>query len=587
MLFYQIVMVSILIGSIGIVSYFVSVNLMVRDVKSLDYELVNVMNRSFDEMVTSFKRFFNYVTMNEEIQIQLKQPYNSTDSTEFHEINGRLSKLLLEQTIFIDEIHSCYLFDDRQNLRAGFKRKYIRHEPEVIYPVVDPADFSGFGDVTMEQQDGFLLFKRKILDMQDHQGIGYLVVVYDKARIQQQMDIVNPNEYRNIILLDETGSTIASNNKDQTNTQSILHSLPTDLVNDVIELPGYGKSVVTTSNSNLTKWSIISITSVYHLSQSSRIISWVTLRIGIIGLSAAAVTIVIFTSHLLTPISELTSVVRAMQQNNNFSQRFEPVKDDEIGILGKSFNHLMQQVEDLITEVYDEELRRKDAQLQALQAQINPHFLYNTLDCINWLAEFGRTQDIKTVSMAFANIMKMSAKDQKLVTVEEEMHYVRDFLAIYRITLQDRLQCDISVAPELLELHLPKLILQPLVENAVIHGIKKRAGLGTLRINGMIRGESVVFQIIDNGMGFRPEHVAEIRRYIQALHDKAALDALCGIGIKNVLDRLEIFYGRHFTFTVESNESMGSLVEISIEAAALLHRQETRHEPIQHHHSGR
>lgn len=566
MCLYQIILVVFIILITGIINYIFSINLMIKDVKKLDFELVSVMSKSFDSMAKNFKKQFNFITMNEEIQNCLKQNYISNNTTEFHEVNNKLKSLILDQTIFMDEIHSFYLYDT-QNIRVGFKKRYIKGEPEIIYDKLNFDDFSDKGRVTIEERDNFLLFKRQILDLQTNETIGYLVMIYDKINMQQQIDIVNVNNNRIIFLVDENGDIISGEynidfkeNIDDNIINYVIYNIKSTN-STILNLNNYGKSIITAHKSSETGWYTISISPIESISNSSKIILRMTIFIGVLWVIIASFTVLIYTNKILKPIVNLRNIVEQISINNNLSLRINYNEEDEIGFLSNSFNNLISKIESLINNVYDEEIKRKDAQLMALQSQINPHFLYNTLECINWLAEFGKMDEIKVVTVSFANIMKISAKDKKIVTIAEEIKYTNDFLSIYKITLQGRLQCDIDIQYNILKYNIPKLILQPIVENAVVHGIKNKIGTGIIKINGFIREEYVVLQVIDTGGSFSEDKIFDINSYIE---NSDFIAQNLGIGIKNIIDRLKIFYHKNFKFTVQSQPTMGTIVEISI-----------------------
>jgi len=562
----QALIIIMVIFIITIVTYWVSLNLLIKDTMQVNSELVKVMNQSFDDMVTSFKRNYNYITVRRELHSLLKVEYENVNDNQFHVTNGLIHNFILSQSTFIYEIHGFYLYDNLGNMRVGFKRSYVPGEPDNIYPVLYPEDFSPFGNVTISEKDGSLLFKRKILDMDTQKGLGYSVIVFDKSYIEKHLNAVSPNENRFVVLLDEKGSVIEHSYTNNEAVGHIYESVSTTGNGSFIEnIEGLGKSVVTINTSKLTDWSIVSVISVKSLSQSSATLSWIIMIIGIFGVMFGVIFTNISTKRLLTPITELTELVQKVDYNENFNLQFEYGKKDEIGTLGNSFNHMVNKIKSLITEVYFEEIKRKEAQMQALQAQVNPHFLYNTLDCINWLAEFNMTDKIKRVTIAFANIMKASARDEKKIMVESELEYARDFLTIYKVSLDNKLSYEIHAEEELLTLMIPKLILQPFIENAVVHGIKKRLEGGFIQINAFKRNDKAVFQIMDNGIGIPDSRLKEIREYVE---NRDIHGRLGGIGIKNTLDRLFIYYGENVEFIIESSESLGTLIEISIGPAA-------------------
>lgn len=563
---YQVLTLSIVIAFIGLLSNITLRRRVISDAQQIDVELVRVMNQSFDEMTASFKRMFNYVTMNEELQ-RLLQYTSPEDGNVYLEANRRIHSIAVNQTVFVKQIHAFYVFD-LENLRIGYKRRYVFGEPEQLYSPLNTQDFSPLGNVTIEERDGTLLFLRTIRSLQTLDPIGYAVATFDKAYIQKHINTVNPNQSRVLLLLDQNQRLIAHNRSDQ-QAQAMLESLKPPYHSAVQMLENVGQSVVTVDQSAVTGWRVISITPVRQLSQSYMIIPQLVIWIGVLGLLMGSFATYLYATSFVRPIQRLTRLVKKVEKDNDFSIRFEYNVQDEVGALGHSFNHMIQTIRRLINDVYYEEIQRKDAQLRALQAQVNPHFLYNTLECINWLAEFNKPDQIKSITIAFSNIMKASARPDKLVTVSQEIALAKDLLTIYEISLQGKLKTYVHIQQKLLERRIPKLILQPLIENAVIHGIKKSIGGGSLQVSGTIRDNRAVFQVMDDGAGMPEALAAAIHAYVRGEKTQRDDQTQIGIGIRNVIDRLHVFYGSNVGFTVRSHPGLGTQIEIAIDLIAL------------------
>ncbi len=555
----QVLATTALMGIIMFITYNVSIRVLINDTMKLDNELVSATSKSFDKMVTSFRLMFNYVTMDEEVQRLLKMPYSSTNDLDFHMSNSEINSRVLTQTIFVDEIHSLYLYDDNENLRISFKRRYKLGEPDIVYKELTPNEFSDFGNVTIQEKEGFIFFKRKILDINSHEGIGYLIVVYDKNSIKNQLDAISPNKLRFLMLLDEANALIEHSYTSNDEVAEVVKHIDLTQKSYVDNLSVIGKAVINISESYVTGWKIVSVTAVSELAKGAEIISRSVLIAVIIGTVLSLALSSIISERFSRAIIKLTKLVDKIE-SENLNVHFDYESDDEIAKLGQSFNNMMDRVNYLINEVYREEIKRRDAQLQALQSQLNPHFLYNTLDCINWLAKLGRAEEINTITLSLAKIMKASAKPQKEISVTEELEYVKDFLAIYKISLQDKLRYAVTLDSEAAQIPIPCLLLQPLIENAVKHGIKKRPQGGSISVECRLQ-EDVVFSIIDDGMGIEPEKLQEIREYIASPDLK---DRLVSIGIRNVVDRLRIFYGQRAEFNIESQPNIGTIIEIRI-----------------------
>jgi len=197
------------------------------------------------------------------------------------------------------------------------------------------------------------------------------------------------------------------------------------------------------------------------------------------------------------------------------------------------------------------ELREREAELKALQAQIKPHFLYNTLDSIYWMARLNRTEDAARMALALSESFKLSLnKGRETIPVFKEIKHVEHYMTIQNIRYNGRFRCEIDVDPDIMGYEMLKLTLQPLVENAVYHGLEPKMGEGLIRITGRKNGDELVFVVEDDGVGM--EDVSQTTK---------------GYGLGNVRDRLMLYYGPHCSFDVESAPGAGTRVEIRFKPA--------------------
>jgi two-component system sensor histidine kinase YesM len=206
----------------------------------------------------------------------------------------------------------------------------------------------------------------------------------------------------------------------------------------------------------------------------------------------------------------------------------------------------------------------KKAELRALQAQINPHFLYNTLDAIIWLAESNRTNDVVQIVRALSSFFRIAlSKGKEWILIRDEIEHVRSYLTIQKMRYRDILDYRIEVDPALSGATLLKLTLQPLVENALYHGIKNKRNGGTIRVVGQLRAPDAIYiEVSDDGVGMTPEKLAEVRASLQT--ESIALVEDAGFGIQNVNTRLKLYYGRQYGLTVESEYQQGTRISLTI-----------------------
>ena len=236
---------------------------------------------------------------------------------------------------------------------------------------------------------------------------------------------------------------------------------------------------------------------------------------------------------------------------------------DEITEMGMSFNILVGKVRELLDAKIKEQENLKKAELRALQAQINPHFLYNTLDTIIWMAEANRPAQVVELVRALSRFFRIAlSKGKDWITVREEIEHISSYLTIQKIRYRDILDYTIDVEPEALDATMLKLTLQPLVENALYHGIKNKRSGGVITVRGRrISADRLRIEVSDNGIGMPAEKVAGVRA---ALASEGFVSSESGFGLCNVNQRIKLYYGRAYGLTLTSEFGQGTRVVVDI-----------------------
>jgi two-component system sensor histidine kinase YesM len=237
---------------------------------------------------------------------------------------------------------------------------------------------------------------------------------------------------------------------------------------------------------------------------------------------------------------------------------------DEITELGMSFNVMVGRIRDLLDAKVREQEDLKKAELRALQAQINPHFLYNTLDAIIWMAESKRTDEVVQLVSALSNFFRISlSKGRDWITVGEEVELTRNYLIIQRMRYRDILDFEIEVDEAVASSTVLKFTLQPLVENALYHGLKQRRQRGTIVVRAQQKSDTeVLLQVSDDGVGMPAEKLLQINAALNDESDRICADG--GFGLVNVDRRIKLYYGRQYGLSLSSRCGGGTCVEIVI-----------------------
>ena len=267
-------------------------------------------------------------------------------------------------------------------------------------------------------------------------------------------------------------------------------------------------------------------------------------------------------SKLFTRNIEL--LTRNMEQVNQGSREVTVYSDsqDEVGQLIRSFHHMMDEINRQIDEVYVNKIALKEYELKALQAQINPHFLYNTLDTIMWLAI--DHQDDKVVEMvaALSGFFRTSlSHGEDKITIREELEHVENYLKIQQLRYGDIMEYSIDVPDEIKKNDIVKITLQPLVENALYHGLKKQREKGMIKISSVDDENNIFLIVEDNGVGMQPEQVVQINK---EMYEDIWVNRTTGFGIANVNRRIKLYYGEEYGLILESEPDIGTKVIVVV-----------------------
>jgi two-component system sensor histidine kinase YesM len=283
---------------------------------------------------------------------------------------------------------------------------------------------------------------------------------------------------------------------------------------------------------------------------------------GVIGFSIVAAWII--SASIYIPIKKLHSVTTTITKND-LQALMTSDNVDEITELGLSFNIMIGRIRELLAAKIKEQEHLKKVELKALQAQINPHFLYNTLDTIIWMAEANKTDQVIEIVRALSSFFRIAlSKGQDWITIRQEIEHVKSYLTIQKMRYRDILDYKLEVDEDILDGTILKLTLQPLVENALYHGIKNKRNGGTITVCARRADQNVVLlEVQDDGVGFTPYKLARIQEEINNDSDEITLKE-SGFGLENVNKRIKLFYGKQYGLSIGSHYLEGTRVTVAI-----------------------
>ena len=335
-----------------------------------------------------------------------------------------------------------------------------------------------------------------------------------------------------------------------------LDDLSSDSSSSVIRVSGTDYQVLA-QRSRYTGWRTLGVFSLAEMLREVLLIRSWTYVIGGITMILAIVAAYFFTSSIAKPVLNLRSLMKRVE-HGDLAVRFSGAPNDEIGELGLGFNEMIERIQSLIDQVYSEQQSKREAELRILQEQIKPHFLYNTLDTIQWMAQEHRVDDVVGMVGALTSLFRIGLnKGREFIALSEEIEHVESYLRIQKMRYEDKFDYAIDCGCSLKPRRVLRLMLQPLVENAIYHGIKERRGHGSLVVAARIESGDLFLSVKDDGVGMSE---AMLEKLNASLEDGGP--SVGGYGIRNVHERIRLTYGKPYGLSYESAFGEGTKVTI-------------------------
>ena len=297
-------------------------------------------------------------------------------------------------------------------------------------------------------------------------------------------------------------------------------------------------------------WVLVGVSSFSSFKETSLKLLAIVSAVGIISLMICMFGIYALMRYQLLPVKQLGQVMKKVEEGDT-TIRAQENGAEEFQVLAASFNQMLEKIEKLMQDEKEQEALTRVYELKALTSQINPHFLYNTLDTIIWMAEFQDHKKVVEITKALSNYFRLSLNaGEEIVTLRQELEHVRQYLFIQKERYGDKLEYHIDELDGIPELTLPKIVLQPLVENAIYHGIKESERPGKITITVSKRDTFVEICIADNGVGIEQNSTSK--------------KELGGVGLRNIQERLTLFFGESFSMEIQSEKNVYTKVYLHL-----------------------
>lgn len=437
----------------------------------------------------------------------------------------------------------------------------------------------GLSDTVMEtliEKNGAALFRTDI-PVVDYGGVrgdelyGYARCIHDINDIGtpigfQQIYIKKQNilrllsDYRSLgeeYYIVEDGNIIISTDREREGEPvlSVFPELKLEEEYNSQQMTVDGTSVMTAcARVKYPGWYVVKQISLNQISGETAVVRQLLISAGILAVVLCALAGFFLSRFVIRPLKQLESSMKHIEEDH-FKRKLPEEGYEEISLLSKAFNRMSTRLDELVNQVYLAEIREKDAQIRAMQAYINPHFLYNTLDTICWMSRMEQAEETCRLIEALSKLFRASVKDTgKTTTVEWELDHIRNYIMIQECRHTDSIEFVTEAAQDVMNCETVRFVLQPLVENAIVHGLEPTGEQGTIWIRVYKEDDYLIMSVENDGL---EEDTAELKKLVEQYKE-----GIKGMGLSNVNDRVRLCYGESFGLQFEKRKPKGLIVRV-------------------------
>ncbi|MUT67182.1 sensor histidine kinase [Paenibacillus sp. NEAU-GSW1] len=460
---------------------------------------------------------------------------------------------------------------DKNPLRNPHFVYLVNHPDEVLN--VPPIE-----SLTLDRLDGFQYENQNVISIVaavkqqiTREVIGFIVIDLDDKIVKQFCDSITIGKTGFFYVADANGSPIftpSQMNSEELGEPVLLAEKLAASRDSYVDHSTGKPAFIMFTTSAMTGWKIIGRVPLQEIVQDANEIRQLIIISVSLSILFTIASYFFITSRITRPVQLLMHKMR-QASSGYLEAKVKAHGQDEIADLGNSFNRMIEKIKALLEQSIREKEQVQKAELRTLQAQINPHFLYNTLDSIVWMAEARKHEQVIHLVQALSRFFRISLnKGMDWVHMQEELEHVRSYLVIQQMRYQDILDYEIDVPQELMNVPILKMTLQPIVENALYHGIKNKRGKGLIRITGQSRpGGEIWLSVTDNGIGMTEDTLQKLRDKLikpPAPELAGTTEPSGGFGLYNVHQRIRLYFGDYFGVGIESEYQAGTTISIRI-----------------------
>ncbi|MDF2662964.1 MAG: sensor histidine kinase [Paenibacillus sp.] len=570
-----VVLILLTVLLIGTVTYYTSVNSIKSKITDFSSYLIEQIAKNLEKKTKDVEDFaFNQFRMSE---VADKLMAEGVDSAGFNVMESKMMLNFLNDFIHTKPyLHSAYLWTPSGT--AGPRANYVERNGSLMQELVsllNPQEVrDNWGRAMWVPGDSGIVYMQKALyDVRSTKFLGVLVLgVYD-GYIREIYDSIDTLSGGDIYIVNEKNELLLpSRSVNGFDPAFITKSLKERYfaANTSIrsERGTFLSTMISISND---RWKVLHLISVKELTQDTEAIAYWTVTTCVIALFLAFLIAAFLASNITENIRRLLQSMR--QFSGDYTHKaVVPKGRDEVAMLAEKFNFMSEKINDLIHTVYAEKLSKQKAEYRTLQfeykallAQMNPHFLYNTLESIHSMAKLKGEDEIGELICLLGNLLRESiAKKGDFVSLSEEVEYIRKYLSIHQLIDSDKIEVFYEIDPSLMDVQVPRFVLQPIVENAIVHGIEAKPGKGVIRVRCQADTRDLIVEVTDNGIGMEEEVVRHLLQAEDRVQEDGQPAKHTQVGVNSVSKRIKMLCGDPFGLAIDSRPSEGTTIRIRL-----------------------
>lgn len=556
--------------------------------RTSDYatQLVGQINQNVDRMLNEFQRL-SLMPLYDSTVLSILKKYSETPTLYKQPTVEERSKMLLyiaSMTFDRPDLESIQIFAKNgytfSSKDASAIRAYTYLTEQSWYPPVQQADGAWVlipphkPSYFMDDDHFYFSIARIIREPNTNAMLGVVKIDIRQTMFEQILRNVKFEEEARLVIQNSEQSVFYEINTAGEQSWELMNPQAVGKETLVQRTMADGREFLMISDySAYSGISIISYIPMSSLLRETTVLRDFTIIVGFVCLIVGGILAAYFSYHLTRPLDNLLRKMKLVEQGD-FKQSVMVTRDDEIGRLSRGFNRMVEQIDRLVHEVYILGLKEKEAELAALQSQINPHFIYNTLESINMLARQRKTEEVPEMVTALGRLIRSSV-DQKsrLISLYEELETAESYVRIQKLRMGPRLEVIFEVEEELLNCSVPRLILQPLIENAILHGIGGQEQGGTVWISAVRFEKDMLLTVRDDGKGMTEAELTSLRLCISEAYRMGAVEVNApqpevrqgnGVALINIHQRLGLIFGWDYGLDIDASPGQGTAFTLMI-----------------------